>query len=153
MATVDYQAVQVLISATGVVAAVIAVGLTHHFASRRDRKNKQREQRIDYLVAAYRALCKANNHPRLYEVADDVERAVADIQLLGSPEQIALVQEFATELGNGRTAELNPLLNSLRDRLRDELGAGRTVRRLVWLRIGRGPGEVGSGRSQPTERG
>ena len=32
--------------------AVIAVGLTHHFASRRDRKNKQR---IDYLVWAYRA--------------------------------------------------------------------------------------------------
>ncbi len=74
------------------------------------------------------------------------ERAVADIQLLGSHEQIVLVQQFATDLGEGRTAELNPLLNSLRDSLRDELDAGRTMRRLVWLRIGRGPGE---GRAQP----
>jgi hypothetical protein len=137
------QLIQVSVSIIAVVAALGAVALTHYFASWRDRRNKQREQRISYLVSAYRALCKANNHPRLHEVADDVEQAVADIQLLGSSEQIKLVQAFATELGEGRSAELNPLLNSLRDSLRDELGADRTMRRLVWLRIGR-QADVGS---------
>ena len=68
-----------------VIAALSAVALTHHFTSRRDRTNKLREQRIAYLMSAYRALCKANNHPRLHEVADDVEQAVADIQLLALP--------------------------------------------------------------------
>jgi len=137
MPAIDLQVLQVSVSVVAVVAALGAVALTHHFASLRDRKNKQREQRIAYLIGAYRALCKANNHPRLHEVADDVEQAVADVQLLGSSEQIKLIQAFATDLGEGRIAELNPLLNSLRDSLRDELGAERTLRRLVWLRIGR----------------
>ena len=139
----DYQVIQVSFSVVAVIAALGAVALTHHFASVRDRKNKQREQRIAYLVGAYRALCKADNHPRLHEVADDVEQAVADIQLLGTPEQIRLVQAFATDLGRTQNAELNALSNSLRDSLRDELGAERTLRRLVWPRIGRGPADEG----------
>ncbi len=85
----------------------------------------------------FRALSKTNNHLRLHEVVDDIERAVADIQLFGSPEQIKLVQPFATDLGTKKTAELNGLLASLRDSLRDELGAEPAAGRIVWLRIGR----------------
>ena len=53
--------------------AVVVVALTHLFTSRRERKNRQREQRISYLVSVFRSLTKANNHPRLHEVAEDLE--------------------------------------------------------------------------------
>ncbi|MBB6146917.1 hypothetical protein HNQ77_004898 [Silvibacterium bohemicum] len=117
--------------------ALIVVSLSHFFTSHRDQVNRRREQRIEYLVTVFRALSKANNHPRLYEVADDVEQAVADIQLFGTPEQVRLVQEFATALGTKHEAELNPLLISLRDDLRSDLGAQSIPQRLIWLRIAR----------------
>jgi hypothetical protein len=136
MATMDLQHAQVLIPA-GV--ALVVVALTHFFTSARDRANKRREQRISYLIGVFRALCRANNHPRLYEVADEVEQAVADIQLFGTPEQVRLVQQFATDLGTKQHAEMNPLLESLRDSLRHEIGAARAKGHIVWLRIGRDP--------------
>jgi hypothetical protein len=135
MAFFDPQAAQILVPA-GV--ALVVVALTHVFTSARDRENKRREQRISYLVGVFRALCKANNHPRLHEVAEEVEQAVADIQLFGTPEQVTLVQQFATDLGTKKSAEMNALLASLRDSLRQEIGAARTEGRVVWLRIGRG---------------
>ena len=58
----DYQVIQVSASVVAMIAALGAVALTHNFASVRDRKNKQREQRIAYLVGAYRALCKADRN-------------------------------------------------------------------------------------------
>jgi hypothetical protein len=82
-------------------------------------------------------LTKANNHPRLYEVADELEQAVADIQLFGTPEQVKLVQEFATDLGTKQSAEMNVLLIALRDNLRSELGAKPVSDRVVWLRVSR----------------
>lgn len=135
MATLDLQQAQVLIPA-GV--ALVVVALTHFFTSARDRANKRREQRISYLVGVFRALCKANNHPRLYEVADEVEQAVADIQLFGTPKQVRLVQRFATDLGTKQHTEMNALLESLRDSLRQEIGAARAKGHVVWLRVGRG---------------
>lgn len=134
MATVDPQTAQILVPTA---IALIVITLTHFFTSERDRENKRREQRISYLVGVFRALCKANNHPRLHEVAAEVEQAVADIQLFGTPEQIQLVQQFAIDLGTKQSAELNSLLGSLRDSLRQEIGAARTKGRVVWLRIGR----------------
>ncbi|WP_137937611.1 hypothetical protein [Chitinivorax sp. B] len=134
MATLNPQHAQVLVPA-GV--AIVVVALTHFFTSARDRENKRREQRISYLVGVFRALCKANNHPRLYEVAEEVEQAIADIQLFGTPEQIRLVQQFATDLAKKQHAEMNALLESLRDSLRKEIGATRTNGHVVWFRVGR----------------
>ena len=117
--------------------ALVVVALTHLFSIYRDRENKRREQRINYLIGVFRALTKANNHPRLYEVADELEQAVADIQLFGTPEQVKLVQEFATDLGTKQSAEMNVLLIALRDNLRSELGAKPVSDRVVWLRVSR----------------
>jgi hypothetical protein len=116
--------------------ALIVVALTHFFTNHRDRDNKRREQRIDYLVNVYRAFSKANHHPRLYEISTEIEQAVADIQLFGTPEQVRLAQQFATELGTVQEANLHPLLIELRDSLRVELGAAPLSIRMVWLRVG-----------------
>lgn len=118
------------------VVAVAVVGIAHIFTTRRDVANNRREQRIGYLVAAFRALAKANNHPRLHEVASDVEQAVADIQLFGTSKQIDLVQRFATDLGTKQSADMDALLLELRNSLRAELGAESVPGRVVWLRIG-----------------
>lgn len=114
--------------------------LSHGFTIHRDRENKRREQRIGYLVTAFRSLAKANNHPRLYEVAADLEQAMCDIQLFGTPEQVALAVQFARDLGTRNYAEMDSLLISLRDSLRRELGARPINDRFQWLRITRSDG-------------
>lgn len=123
---------QILVPA--LVALSVAL-LTHFFSSTRDRNNKRREQRISYLVNAFRTLAKASNHPRLHEVAPEIEQAMADIQLLGSKEQIGLAHKFVKELSNGGEATLDPLLQSLRDSLRLELGATPIAGGMFWLKI------------------
>ncbi len=124
---------QVLIPA---LVAFSVVGLTHLFTSYRDRRNRRQEQRISYLVNAFRAFAKTVHHPRLYQVGQELEQAVADVQLFGTPEQVRLVQKFATELGTTQTADMDDLMNDLRNSLRSELGAKPVDGRYVWLRIG-----------------
>lgn len=130
--SMTFTALQIVVPA---LVALIVVALSHLFTSHRDQINKRREQRIEYLVTVFRALSKANNHPRLYEVADDVEQAIADIQLFGTPQQVQLAQKFATDLGTKQEAEMNELLLSLRDNLRSDLGAESIPQRIVWLRV------------------
>jgi hypothetical protein len=123
-------------------AALVAAALAHLFTRVRDRENRRPEQRIDYLVSAFRGLAKANHHPRLYEVAEDIEQAVADIQLFGSPKQIQLARQFATAFGTTQEADMDDLLNELRDSLREELGRKKVNGNLVWLKIGRGKEKI-----------
>jgi hypothetical protein len=134
MGNISIPVLQVFVSAF---VALFVVALGHAFSVRRDRQNRRQEQRIDYLISVYRAFCKANHHPRLYEVADEVEQAIADVQLFGTPAQVQLVQKFADELGTRQEAPLNEILIELRDSLRMELGADALPKRQVWLRIGR----------------
>jgi len=130
--TYTFQFVQVVVPA---LVALAVVALTHAFSAYRDRENKRREQRIGYLVSVFRALSKANHHPRLYEIADEVEQAVVDIQLFGTPEQVRLARKFATELGTTQEADMDALLNELRDSLRQELGRKPVAGNVVWLKI------------------
>lgn len=130
---------QLLISilSSSFVAGVAGAYIGHLLTSRRERRSRLQQQRIQYLVDAYRAFAKANHHPRLHEVADDLERAVADIQLLGSPELIRLAQMFSEELATNEEASLDELLATIRKGLRDELGEKPVSGRIIWLRIGR----------------
>ena len=123
---------QILIPA--LVALAVAL-LTHFFTSARDKSNKRREQRINYLVGAFRALAKASNHPRLHEVAPDLEQAIADIQLFGTQEQVRLAHEFVDALASQGSASLDPLLLSVRNGLRSELGAPSIKSNIMWLRV------------------
>lgn len=97
--------------------------------------NRRREQRIEYLVEAFRRLAKAVHHPRLYEVAEDVQSAVADIYLFGSEDQIVRVESFVKDLSANQEASLDELLDALRNDLRKELRLSSVDRRIWWLRI------------------
>jgi len=127
-----FQFVQVVVPA---LVALAVVAFTHLFSVHRDRENKRREQRIGYLVSVFRSLSKANHHPQLHEIADEREQAVVDIQLFGTPEQVRLAREFATDLAAKQEADMDTLLNELRDSLRRELGRKPVEGNVVWLKV------------------
>lgn len=92
---------------------------------RRDRIAKRRDLRTQYLLEAYRQLEGASNR---VQPSDDDEKALeraADIQLLGSPEQVRLAREFAFEFARSGHASLDHLLETLRRDLRTELSLPR----------------------------
>ncbi len=119
------------------IAGIDGAYIGHVLTARRERRSRLQKQRSQYLVEAYRAFAKANHHPRLYEVADDLEQAIADIQLFGTPELIALTQTFCREMAAEETASLDDILTTIRQNLRIELGEQPVSGKMMWLRIGR----------------
>jgi hypothetical protein len=103
---------------------------------RRDRLSKRRDLRTQYLLDAYRRLEGAGN--RRQPSPDDekaLESAVADIQLLGSPEQVHFARQFALEFAATGQASLDPLLEALRLELRKELALPPLDEGITFLRI------------------
>ncbi len=92
----------------------------HALTTRRDRANKRREQRIGYLIEAYRRLESCAHRGDHLEFSK-MESAVADIQLFGTPHQVSLVQALVTEFAAGGGASMDALLRDLRRDLRAEL--------------------------------
>ncbi|WP_051197620.1 hypothetical protein [Flavobacterium soli] len=94
--------------------------IVHLFATKRDRKNKQKELRINYLIEAWRKLEYASNRKDVNAV-EYVEKPIADIQLFGTKKQIELAIKIANELAETRGTNLIELLTELRQDLRREL--------------------------------
>lgn len=115
--------------------AIAAAWLTHTFASRRDAAGDQRKLRIQYLLEAYRSLERAESledGPPRWRV---YENAAADIQLLGSKEQVELVRIWMSDFTTTQTGNLTPVLESLRKSLRRELHLEAVAGPIVFLRI------------------
>ena len=106
-----------------VTAALAIAGwyVVHRLSMNRDQENKRRDLRIEYLLEAYRRLENAANRQDLSGYAQELESALADIQLLGSEHQVLLAHEFATSMAKNRTASLDPLVADIRSELRREL--------------------------------
>jgi len=66
-----------------------------------------------------------------------VETAVAEIQLLGSPSQVRLADQFARAFSESGEADTEPLRQDLRVSLRRELLLEGVPPKRVWLRISR----------------
>jgi hypothetical protein len=118
---------------------------------RRERENRQINERLRTLIAAYRALggsftgnlavdpthlrdlrdddgadAPASGDPnrasdRRRRVRDAVEAALSDIILLGTEEQVRLAAKAAEDMTAGRTVETAELVVSLRTFIRDVL--------------------------------
>ena len=121
---------------------VVGWNAAHRLAGARDRDAKRRAMITEHLIEAYRRLEPLSDV--LGSNGRDVEGAIADIQLLGSPEQIKLAQDFATAFAGEGTAQLDPLLLSLRSSLRSELGLSPAVGGLKYLRVGVDPPRKGA---------
>jgi hypothetical protein len=102
---------------------------------RRDRANKRRDLRVQYLIEAYRRLATATERKETdADYFADLDSAIVDVQLFGSAEQIAAAQKFAKQLAERRMAQLSELLASLRDDLREELKLERVEGSIMVLR-------------------
>jgi len=114
--------------------AVVGGLVVHLLSGRRDRANKRKEQRVTYLIEAYRRLEECSQQ---FGVAarGKLESAVADIQLFGTPRQVDLVQRFASDFAAKGNASLDELLADLRTDLRAELNLEAVPENVVHLRI------------------
>jgi hypothetical protein len=100
--------------------AVCSWFIVHLLATRRERNSKRREQRVGYLIEAYRRLESCAHRGDQLEIPK-LESAVADIQLFGTPRQVELVQAFTAQIAATGSAQMDDLLQDLRQDLRSEL--------------------------------
>lgn len=115
--------------ALAAVVAIVGWGVAHRLGIIKDQQTKQRDMRIQFLLEAYRRLESAANRPEAgKDEQDKFESALADIQLLGTKSQIEELMRFLTEWNSsGGGASINPLLELLRDHLREELKLEKSV--------------------------
>ena len=118
-----------------VVVALSGGWLGHRLAARRDLLNERRKLRVTYLLEAYRKLEDAGNRSDSERTWPLFESAIADIQLLGSPNQVKLARRFALDMAQHHTALLDPLVNDLRQSLRKELELPEVRETVVYLRF------------------
>ena len=117
--------------------AVVGWIVAHSFTAARDLNNARRQIRTQYLIEAYRKLERASNWKDALQASWPAqESAIADIQLFGSPQQVALAHDFVREMVSWDTADSTPLLLVLRDSLREELNLGSAGTNILFFRIG-----------------
>jgi hypothetical protein len=115
------------------VVAIVGWFAAHRLSAIRDQTAERRKLRVQHLMDAYRRL---EPYGRVTPGnARDLEQAIADIQLLGSREQVLLAQNFAAAFAQNGTAPLDPLLISLRTELRSELNLPTVKGGLKYLRV------------------
>ena len=121
--------------------AAIAGGLVAHFLSlSREKTSKRREIMIKYKMELWRLIDKSNGlaaetvGDKSYDAAN-WEEIVREIQLLGTDEQIAMVKKIAAAIGTDKDVPFVPLMKSLQDELRHELGMKKAVVPYFWTRV------------------
>ena len=146
----DFSSWQTLVSTLLglVLVSVMAVGVRllvmQTVQQRRERENRQINERLKTLIAAYKTLGgsftgQLSVDPRhlreLRQLAPDadagserarrmrdaVEAALSDVILLGTDDQVRLAAHAAQEMASGRPVETAALVASLRDFIRDVL--------------------------------
>jgi heme exporter protein D len=135
-----------------VVVSLVAVGIRlvvmHSVQQRRERQNRQINERLKTLIAAYKVLggsftgdlsvdpshlrelrtregaeasALATASDRRRRIRDAVEAALSDVILLGTEEQVRLAAQAANDMVAGRPVETADLVVSLRLFIRDVL--------------------------------
>jgi hypothetical protein len=115
--------------------AVLGWWVGHGLSARRDLANDRRKLRVSYLVEAYRRLEAGSNRTNPESSRSQLESAIADVQLLGSPTQVAMARAFASTMAKNSEASLDDLLFDLRTSLRDELQLEAVDESILFLRF------------------
>jgi hypothetical protein len=130
------------LSLVTLIGVVIRLVVMQSVQQRRDRENRQINERLRSLIAAYKALggsftgslevdprhkrdlkdaADTPGGERSRRIRDAVESALSDIILLGTEEQVRLAALAAGQLVAGRTVETAELVVSIRDFIRKAL--------------------------------
>lgn len=150
MRTLDFSSWETLLSTLLGLALITLIGVGLRLVvlqtvqQRRERENRQINERLRTLIAAYKTLGgsftgelavspvhlrdlrgddpdMASSSDRSRRIRDAVESALSDILLLGTEEQVRLAAEAATALAEGRPARTHELVVSLRSFIRKVL--------------------------------
>ena len=116
---------------TSVLIAATGWYIVHYFTMLRDRKNKQKEMRLQALLKAFRLLFssmeKAYNEIPPYKYAPHLKKAYAEIQLFGNIEINKRMKELYDEIRDAldpqksQTGVSFSIVQELRDAIRREL--------------------------------
>ncbi|WP_147330452.1 MULTISPECIES: hypothetical protein [unclassified Duganella] len=121
-----------------VIVAVVGWIVVHRFNAKRDQTNKRRDLRVQFLLDAYRRLeSTAGRATSTEEQMLAFESAIADVQLLGDPEQVKAVVEFCGHYKANNSGGIGKVLDLLRRDLRDELELKGEVDGRVFFRFER----------------
>jgi len=115
--------------------AVLGWWVGHGLSSRRDLANDRRKLRVSYLLEAYRRLEAGSNRSNAEPYRAQLESAIADVQLLGSPTQVKMARAFARDMAQHSEGSLDDLLADLRRSLRDELQLESADESIIFLRF------------------
>jgi len=153
MRGIDFSSWQAVLSTLGGLAIITLIGVgirllvMQTMQQRRERENRQINERLRTLIAAYKTLGGSfsgdlgvnpthlrelrqrmleqgggdEGSDRARRIRDAVEAALSDILLLGTDEQVRLAAHAATELAQGRPVHIHALVVSLRDFIRQAL--------------------------------
>lgn len=153
MRNLDFSSWQGLLSTLVGLALITLIGVgirlivMQTLQQRRERENRQINERLRTLIAAYKTLGGSftgnlvvsplhlhdlqalgeaaengvTSTDRARRIRDAVEAALSDIILLGTEEQVQLAAQAATDLVAGRTVRTDELVVSLRSFIRDVL--------------------------------
>jgi hypothetical protein len=107
-----------------------------HHEEERARINRLAEIRINFLHDAYLKLSLVTSIRSIgsHEALPMVQ-ALKDIQLLGTPEQVALADRAATTFASERSVNLDPLLDRLYSEFRHLLGIAPAERSRIVLSV------------------
>lgn len=118
--------------------------VVNYLTSVRDLRNKAREVRLQYSIAAYRHLEAAasrdlaSSNDCSNDYLAGFESAIADIQLFGNDDQIRLAKKLSLAIAeHSPSASTGPLLLSLRNELRGQLGLEPANEEPIHLRLRR----------------
>ena len=117
--------------------SVIFVILGWWFINYNDRRSRERIIREDYLISAFDDLALSSNRCSDQKHNELIEKTVANIQLLGQKQEIKALQNFISDWNRnqGRKANLDGLMNLIRDTVRAELGLEPVRENITWLRV------------------
>src|SRR6186713_1707068 len=153
MRSLDFSSWQTLLSTLLGLAVITLIGVgirlivMQTLQQRRERENRQINERLRTLIAAYKTLggsftgdlavdpvhlrelrlraegaaADGNSSDRSRRIRDAVEAALSDIILLGTEEQVRLAAAAANELVSGRPVHTHELVVSLRNFIRTVL--------------------------------
>ncbi|WP_151903994.1 hypothetical protein [Ralstonia pseudosolanacearum] len=130
-----------------ITAIIVALGwfVYHHFSKSRDTVKIRRDIQFPVLHELTKSILRisSTSHKNVGDISEEDFHAywkgMMSIQLLGTPEHIKMAQDIMEDLcAPGKVVELNPMIESLRDTLRELLELPKVEGPVSWL--GRIPG-------------
>lgn len=125
----------ILVPVTATVVVILGWIVGHFLSASREKNNKIREMRVQYLISAYRVLFRVGVDRSITRNAKECENAIADIQLLGTIEQIALAEKYTQEISEHGSADLTAIIRVLRRDLRKALNLDKANDNIHFLKI------------------